>query len=154
MAKKILLESRSEPSCFTLSGISCHLQDYRLSFLLNQNLHAGFKKLDDFPGAFSLYYYTDEECRNSFYLLSNRSEGMILFPELKQTDFIMLVDGPFKKARLDRMLKTIRAIPNVLTAFEIQVGSLKNFPGFLADLEIHLMNIKKGSLPKSLLNKK
>ena len=66
----------------------------------------------------------------------------------------MLVDGPFKKARLDRMLKTIRAIPNVLTAFEIQVGSLKNFPGFLADLEIHLMNIKKGSLPKSLLNKK
>jgi hypothetical protein len=143
MAKKTVLESRSDPSGFTLAGISCHLKDYRLSFLLNQNLPAGFKKMEDFPGAFSLYFYVDEECRNSFYLLSNRNDEKILFPELKQTDFIMLVDGPFKKARFDRMLKKIRAIPNVLTAFEIQAGSLKNFPGFLSDLEIHFMNIKK-----------
>ncbi|MEI8006139.1 MAG: IPExxxVDY family protein [Bacteroidota bacterium] len=151
MAKKIVLESRTEPSCFTILGISCHLKDYRLSFLLNQNLPADFKKMDDFPGGFSLYFYLDEECRNSFYLLSNRSEEKILFHELKQTDFIMLLDGPVKKARLDRMLKTIRAIPNVLTGFEILVDSLKNFPGFLADLELHLMKIKKDSKPKSIL---
>jgi hypothetical protein len=143
MAKKILLESPAEPSSFTIIGISCHLKDYRLSFMLNQSLPAGFKKMEDFPGVFSLYLYRDEECRNSFYLLSNRNEERILFPELKQTDFIMLVDGPFKRARLDRMLKTIRAIPNVLTAFDIQVGSLKHFPGFLADLELHLMAISR-----------
>jgi hypothetical protein len=145
MAKKILLESRTEPSSFTILGVSCHLKDYRLSFLLNQKLPADFKKMEDFPGVFSLYFYADEECRNFFYLLSNRSEEKILFTELKQTDFIMLVDGPVKKARLDRILKTIRAIPNVLTAFEIQVGSLKNFPGFLADLELHFMAISKES---------
>lgn len=143
MAKKILLDSRTESSCFTILGISCHLKDYRLSFLLNQNMPADFKKMEDFPGLFSLYFYLDEECRNSFYLLSNRNEEKILFPELKQTDFILLVDGPVKKARLDRMLKTIRAISNVLTAFEIQVASLKNFPGFLADLELHFMAISK-----------
>lgn len=143
MAKKIILESRSDPSFFTIIGISCHLKDYRLSFLLNQNMPADFKKMTDFPGVFSLYFYVDEECRNSFYLLSNRNEEKLLFPELKQTDFIMLLDGPVKKARRDRMLKTIRAIPNVLTAFDIQVGSLKNFTGFLADLELHFMAISK-----------
>jgi hypothetical protein len=145
MAKKIILESRTEPSWFTLTGVSCHLKDYRLSFLLNQKLPAGFKKMDDFTGNYSLYFYLDEECRNSYYLISNRSEEKVLFPELKQTDFIMLVEGPFKKTRLDRLLKTIRTIPNVLTAFEIQVGSLKNFSGFLSDLELHLMKIKKES---------
>ncbi|MCX6286934.1 MAG: IPExxxVDY family protein [Bacteroidetes bacterium] len=142
MAKKIMLESRAEASFFTLAGVSCHLKDYRLSFLLNQNLHTGFRKMDDLTGNLSLYFYLDEECRNSYYLICNRSEEKVLFPELKQTDFVMLVEGPFKKTQLDRLLKTIRAIPNVLTAFEIQVSSLKNFSGFLADLELHLMKIK------------
>ena len=152
MAKKILLESHTEPSYFTLAGVSCHLKDYRLSFLLNRKLPAGFKKMDDFTGNYSLYFYFDEECRNSYYLISNRSEEKVIFPELKQTDFILLVEGPFKKTRLDRLLKAIRTIPNVLTAFEIQVGTLKNFSGFLSDLELHFMKIKKDSKSKISLN--
>jgi len=148
-----MLQSRAEHSFFTFAGVSCHLQDYRLSFLLNQKLFAGFKKIDDFTGNYSLYFYLDEECRNSYYLISNRSEEKILFPELKQTDFLLLVEGPFKKNQLDHLLKTIRTIPNVLTAFEIQVSSLKNFPGFLADLELHLMNTKKESKLKPAFTK-
>lgn len=153
MAKKIMLESRSEHSSFTFAGVSCHMKDYRLSFLLNQKLSAGFKKMDDFNSHYSLYFYPDEECLNSYYLISNRSEEKILFPELKQTDFLMLVEGPFKQARLDHLLKTIRTIPNVLTAFEIQVSSLKNFPGFLADLELHFMKMKKDGKFKSAFTK-
>lgn len=154
MAKKIMLESRSEASFFTLAGISCHLKDYRLSFLLNRELEASFKKVDDLPGDYSLYFYADEECRNSFYLISNRNEEKVLFPESKQTDFLLLVEGPFKKIQLDKLLKAIRTIPNVLTSFEIQIGTLKNFPGFLTDLELHFMNIKKDNKSHSPLTKK
>ena len=144
MARKILLESRAEPSWFTLAGISCHLKDYRLSFLLNQKLPASFRKMDDFPGNYGLYYYADEESRNSYYLISNRNEEKVLFQELKQTDFVLLVEGPFKKIQLNRLVSSIKAIPNVLTAFEIKTESLKNLSVFLADLELHFMNIKKG----------
>ncbi|MEI7490783.1 MAG: IPExxxVDY family protein [Bacteroidota bacterium] len=154
MAKKIMLESRSEASFLTIAGVSCHLKDYRLSFMLNQKLHAGFRKMDDLPGNYSLYYFVDEECRNPYYLISNRNEEKILFPELKQTDFILMVEGPFKKIQLNRLLSSVKAIPNVLTAFEIKPESLKNFPGFLADLEIHFMNIKKESKSNSGLVKK
>ena len=154
MAKKIMLESRSEASYFTLAGISCHLKDYRLSFLLNQKLHADLKKMDDMPDDYSLYFYTDEECRNTYYLISNRNEEKVLFPELKQTDFLLLVEGPFKKAQLDKLLRAIRTIPNVLTSFDIQMGTLKNFPGFLSDLEIHFMNIKKDNKSHSTHTKK
>ena len=154
MAKKIMLESRSEASYFTLAGVSCHLKDYRLSFLLNQKLQAEFKKMDDLPGEYSLYYYADEECRNTYNLISNRNEEKVLFPELKQTDFLLLVEGPFKKVQLDKLLKAIRTIPNVLTTFEIQMGTLKNFPGFLSDLELHYMNIKKDHRSHSTNTKK
>jgi hypothetical protein len=154
MAKKIMLESRAEASYFTIAGISCHLPDYRLSFMVNQNLPASFRRMDDFGGSYSLFFYRDDECRNSYYLISNRSEEKALFPELKQTDFIMLVEGPFKKVQLDRLLKTIRTIPNVLTSFEIKAESLRNFSGFLSDLELHFMNINRDIKPKSIHNQK
>jgi len=154
MAKKIMLDSRAEPSYYSLAGISCHLKDYRLSFLLNQLLHASFSKMEDLKGSYSLYFYPHEECRNSYYLIGNRNEEKLLFQELKQTDFVLLVEGPFKKNQFNRMINSIKTIPNVLTAFEIKPEILKNFPGFLADLELHFMNIKKDNKIKLIMSKK
>ena len=145
MAKKFILETRSEPAYFSLAGISCHLKDYRLSFLINQKLLTGFRKMDDFAGKYSLYLYRDEECRNSFYLICNRGEETLLFPELRQADFLLLVEGPFKKVQLERLLRNLRTISNILASFEIQIGNLKNFQGFLDDLEMHFMKLGIGS---------
>lgn len=142
MAKKITLDSRAEP-LYSILGISCHLQDYRLSFLLNRKLRFGLRRTEDIYGVFSLYIFRDEECRVNYYLISNRGDEKALFPEHRQTDFIMLLEGPVKKAQLNKMLSAIKAIPNVLTAFEFNGDNLKNFPGFLSDLEMHMMNIHK-----------
>jgi len=153
MAKKIMLESRSELSRFTIAAIPCHLPDYRLSFLLNHKLSADLRKTDDLGGNYSLYFYRDDECRNSYYLISNRSDDKVLFPELKQTDFVLLIDGPVKKAHLNRILSNINSIPNVLKAFEVKAESLKNFTGFLADLELHFMKINKDNKQHSVFTK-
>jgi hypothetical protein len=142
MAKKIFLESRAEPTLFTLFGISCHLKDYRISYHLNQKLELSLVKLDDFLG-YSFYFCRDEDCFNSFYLLGNRGQELILLPDLKQTDFLLLVEGPVKKVQKDRLLEKIRGIPNVLTAFEVRFETIKNYNLMLADLELHLMNILK-----------
>jgi hypothetical protein len=150
MAKKFTLDARPEPAYYTLAGISCHLKDYRLSFLLNQAMGCDFIKMEDLPGGYSLYFYRDEECRNTYSLISNRSAEKILFPGLKQTDFILLVEGPYKKSQLNRLVNNLKTIPNILTAFEIQAQSLKNFAGFLDDLELHFMNIRKKAKLKSV----
>jgi hypothetical protein len=142
MAKKIFLETRSEPSLFTMFGISCHLKDYRLSYHLNHRLELSFVKMDDFLG-FSFYYCRDEDCFNSYYLLGNRSQESILLPDLKQTDFLLLVEGPFKKIQKERLLEKIRGIQNVLTAFEVRFETIKNYNVLLSDLELHHMNILK-----------
>jgi len=152
MAKKFHLETRSEPALFTLIGISCHIKDYRLSYLLNLQLELNFRKMEDLvssaaaqrePEPFSLYYCRDEDQFNAYYLLSNRGQESVLVNELKQTDFILLVEGPFKKSQLETLLSTVRLIPQVLTCFEIKFSTLKNFENILTDLELHYMNISR-----------
>ncbi|MCK9203603.1 MAG: IPExxxVDY family protein [Bacteroidales bacterium] len=153
MAKKISSGTQSEPTFYNLFGISCHLKDYRLSYLLNRSLDLEFTKMDDFQG-FSFYFCRHEECFNAYYLLANRTPESILLPELKQTDFILLVEGPFKKIQKERLLENIKSIPNVLTSFEIRFSTIKNYEAILTDLEIHYMNIIKDSKLKYSLTKK
>ncbi|MEI6455458.1 MAG: IPExxxVDY family protein [bacterium] len=163
MAKKFHIETRSEPAVFTLIGISCHIKDYRLSFLLNHELELGFGKLEDFvvtmaatgePDSFSFYFCRDEDQFNTYYLLSNRGQESLLVTELKQADFLLLVEGPFKKTQLDALLASIKKIQQVLTCFEIKFSTIKNFENLLTDLELHLMNIKKESKIRYISPKK
>jgi len=154
MAKKFQIETRSEPALFTLIGISCHIKDYRLSYLLNQKVELNFQKMEDMVSStaaqrksdtFSFYYCCDEDQFNTYYLLSNRGQESVLVNELRQTDFLLLVEGPFKKSQLDTLLKTIRLIPQVLACFEIKFPILKNFENILTDLELHYMTISRES---------
>ncbi len=147
MAKKVLLDNRAEPGLFTLFGISCHLKDYRLSYHLNLGLELGFVKLDDFRG-FSFYFFRDEDSFISYYLLGNRGQEAILLPDLKQTDFLLLLEGPVKKLQKDYLLAGIKEIPNVLTAFEVRFETIRNYASMLNDLELHFMNIMKETKPK------
>ena len=150
MAKKILHDTHAEPLGYILIGISCHLKDYRLSFLLNKRLEFGFTKQQDLtialtdrkePADFSFYYYKDEDQGNSYWLLANRNEEYVLLPELKQLDFLLIVEGECKKNRKDSLIKVVSSIQNVLTAYEISLQGIRNFGNLLAEMEIHLKNI-------------
>jgi hypothetical protein len=147
MPRKVTLRTRSEPTSFTLFGISCHLQDFRLSYHLEKDLGLAVEKLDDFRG-YSFYYYRDEDCMNLYYLLGNRGEEAILLPDLKQTDFLLLVEGPFKKSQKEKLLKQVRDIPHVLTAFEVRFETIRNYETMLDDLELHFMTIMKDKKTK------
>jgi hypothetical protein len=98
--------------------------------------------------SFSLYSYQDEDQRNSYYLIANFSQDIVLIPEFKHTDFILVIEGDLKKQAKDSMLKEIRSIPKILTAFEIKVSDIKNPETFLTDLEMHITNIHKESKQK------
>ena len=152
MAKKIVLETRSEPAFFTLIGISCHLLDYRLIYDFNHKMDFNFIKESDFirsgipaenNSTFSFYFYKDEDQRRSYYLLSNRSREGFLFPTLKQADFLLVIEGFFRKAHKENFLSSVRSIPKVITAFEVKSTELKHLESFLFDLELHIMQINK-----------
>lgn len=137
-----MLDLRAEPVQFALFGISCHLKDYRLSYHLNQSLELTLVKMEDFRG-FSFYHCRDEDHFNIYNLLGNRGQESILLPDLRQTDFLMIVEGPFRKPQKEHFLGRTRSIPHVLTAFEIRPETIRNQALLLSDLELHLMNIRK-----------
>ena len=133
------------------------MMDYRLIHLLNKEPGFNFSKEDDLKinvsakiqvASFSLYSGRDEDQRNSYYLIANFSQDIVLIPEFKHTDFIMLIEGDFKKQRKDTLLKAIRSVPKVLTAFEIKVTDIKNPETFLTDFEMHITDIRKENKQK------
>ena len=65
-------------------------------------------------------------------------------PEV-QMDFLLIIEGGFKKTRKDGMLQNIRNIKNVLASYEIRFSELKNFENLLMDLELHMIKILKPS---------
>ncbi len=152
MARRIFLDIHSESSSYILVGLSTQLKDYRLSFLLNKIPGLHFSRLEELsvaiPGEkdvaiYSLYTSSNEETFNTYYLLSNRSGDQFLVPSLKQTDYLMLIEGPFKKQQKDELLLALRAIPNLLLAAEVNPMTVKLFETLITDLEIHIMNINK-----------
>jgi len=152
MTKKILLKTRSEPAVYTLIGIACHLMDYRFLYWLNCEPGFNFIKEADlkigFPGldhsvAFSFSSYYDEDHRNSYYLVSNFSGVVVLLSEFRQIDFILLIEGDFKKKQKDALMAIIRSIPKVLTAYEIKLTDIKNAESFLTDVEMHVSEIRQ-----------
>ena len=151
MAKRILLDIHSSPAWYTLEGISCHLRDYRLSYLLNEHLGFRLVRLPDLPylpaGArepvpFSLYRWRDEEHDNTYYVVANRAEEALLAPQVRQADFLLLIEGPFKKKQEEELLSALRKVPNILLAFPVTFAAVKNHESILTDLELHLNDLQ------------
>ena len=86
---------------FNLIGISCHEKDYRLCWAINQSLKISLEKEDENlevlsnktkgMSSHSLYYYKNEDTKNEFYLIKNRSSFGILIPEQSQADYLLMI---------------------------------------------------------------
>lgn len=154
MAKRLFLEVHAGSGYYTLLGLSTQLKDYRLSFLLNKLPGFRFSRFDDLlipvpdeeqPVPFSVYTSSDEEHFNTYTLLSNRSSDHVLVPSVRQADFLLMVEGPFKKQQKDDLLKALRTVPNMLLAAEINPSSVKQFESLISDLELHMMKSAKNN---------
>ncbi len=120
---------------FDLIGISCHSRDYRLCWALNQQLGTALAKreedIDHKPrrqnevSAHSFYEYQDEDDRVEYFLLANKSGSSMLVPEQKQADYLLLLRNNYV-VEIAELIARIKAIDIVLTAFRIEVDTLKS----------------------------
>jgi hypothetical protein len=153
MPKKFKLDVDFENET-VLIGISSHLKDYRLVWLINKQL--GFKliKIKDFSyktnkpkkeKKFSCYYFQDESNISSYFLLSNHSnlDNSNLINEHKQTDYILFCENPSQNKNIKLLISDIKKTPNILTAYEISQFEIKYINNIISDLELHINNIEK-----------
>jgi hypothetical protein len=125
---------------FELIGISCHEKDFRLCYELNNHLEIDLTRIKDLEiviknvkGTYSLFEYLDEENRLDYYLISNRSEKGILIPEHKSIDFLLQLKGVTSDEIVEELITKICSISLVLTAYKINVNTLKSKQNLIFD---------------------
>lgn len=151
MVRKYYLEN-AEDWEFQMLGITTAMKDFRLAYYLNKLVYLDLARSEDLPAEiqglskplnFSFYSWEEPGAALCFYLISNRSANTFLIQEHKQADYFLVIKGAFSLESVTRFLKTIRQIPNVITAYKINVRSDKKVDTFLTEMELHTVKIKQ-----------
>jgi len=148
MAKKTIFKLQFETD-FRIVGLFCSERDYRISWLINQQLLFNLKRTPDFEyvparsneqSSFSVFFYYDESCRREYYLVNNRSGmGSSLFLTPPGLDYLLLVkldDDRFDSAPL---LSKLRAISQLSAAYVLDDMLGKTKEPFLYDFEMFVL---------------
>lgn len=150
---KFILEDTFDEALYTLIGIHCRLEDYRLAYLVNKYLGITLnrKRTDlDFENgqvSYSIYEWEDhkqlitwslvsnvcktEELQNRDYKsLFDTQEKIIktfhLLPEHKTVNYLLKIESEFSFSKEKYILDRILNIPQVATAYSIDSSQLKS----------------------------
>lgn len=121
---------------FILFAISCPLRDYRLCYFLNKHTglnlyktteHEAWLGASQMPSYFSRFAQVNERSGTEYYLISNKGcEGGFLVPEMRHSDYFLVVRNFIDDEDLEALQAGINAIPEVLVASEISPEKLKS----------------------------
>lgn len=122
---------------FILLAITSPLKDYRLCHYINKytslNLykseteHTVYLGNNNEESHFSRFVYMENDAETEYYVLANRScEGNFLIPELKTTDYFIVIKNFIDDEDLEALQEGLNAIPEVLVASEISPEKLKS----------------------------
>ncbi len=164
MAKKKGTLSGNYENEFSIIGVACHLNYYRIAHFLNKIPNFNFSRFDDImiyqknnenPLGFPFYYFYDIENLTSFHFIANRSIDGILINDWKQIDYLLITLGSDKNINLKSIIKQIKKIPNVLAASKMMIINKPDIENLMTDLELHLNEIYKREKEKEkeIMNK-
>jgi len=151
---KLVLDDVFEEALYTLIAIHCTIDDYRLAYLLNKylgiNLVRKSKDLDynKDKSAYSIFEWEDNKQLTTWSLVSNicktyealpqnnqqslfNTQEQItktfnLIPEYKGVNYFLKIDNDNNFSKEAYILSSILNIPQVATAFSVDVNQLKS----------------------------
>lgn len=133
MAKKkqfLVIENEID---FILIGIVSHAKDYRLCFELNKQLDIFLEKTDDLElknkkpeSSFFSVSSCENEDENKIFIISNKSAGQFLIPDLKQWDYFFMIKGLIREKEKSNLIENIKVSKIVALASEIDPFKVKS----------------------------
>ena len=132
MAKKQFIDVAFD---FTIWGINSSMEDYRLCLHLNQYLKWNFKRVHDIEfyspqiksnKHFNAYKFKNEVDFYTLEFIQNKNSGNILIPELKNIDFLFLLNGEDDYFDREEFTNLLMKTPGVQSVMSIEVNSLKS----------------------------
>jgi hypothetical protein len=130
---KAKIHNITEEDDFKLIAIATHLNDYKISWLLNEEMNCKFRQSNDLQTTdqqnntttkFGVYVYEDGT-DSVFTLYSNHAGNAILLKSIKNIDYILKYQGPLSESQIKQFLDKIRKLKNILTVIEIDKSKLK-----------------------------
>lgn len=125
---------------FFLFGITCGERPYRVCWALNQQLNASFSKEPDKdvktknskePVYHEVFFSRNENRCADYRVIVNKSGSHFFASEYKYADYLLMMQGEISWEEKEVLLKKIKSIPFVQTAFEISPQRLKEKENFL-----------------------
>jgi hypothetical protein len=118
---------------YILLGINTSLKSYRLAWNLNKVLGIDLKRKATVEAGISgrekadfTFFSTFVTRENAQYrLIENRSGVQLFIPEHPRADFLLVVDQS-PETEKDSLIKGLRSIPFISTAFAIDIDGLKS----------------------------
>lgn len=138
---------------FKLIGLVSVLEDYRLAYFLNKNLGWSLvkSKFDlDFrnragQGNYPVFEFDQDSIGLEIKLINNKYSGVIsksetevyglfdqiehttyLIPEKKNIDYLIKLSGEINDHTLEKIIETIKNIPQVQTSYNLEVKDIKS----------------------------
>lgn len=119
---------------FLLFGICSQSKDYRLVWIINKNLCLELKRTEDvIPDGlnrFALFSFEKKETRQKHFLVANKNENGLFMKELKQIDYLFIVEGNEKTVDSDHLLLQIKQSETVLAVYKLNAGIIKTMQHF------------------------
>ena len=151
MAKILTLDVEEEQQ-FKLIGLISPEPDFKLAFLINKHCSFYFQRAEQdvsfvdpkskAKSSFALYEYNDENLMQEWFLVANKftkkengtadllgtqaTINSFLVKDHKQADYFIQTDIDCVPSLFRTVLKSIKAIPNVIAAYEIDPENLKH----------------------------
>ncbi|MGK6350651.1 IPExxxVDY family protein [Parapedobacter sp. DT-150] len=121
---------------FILIAVTSPLKDYRLCYFINKVTGLKLAKIDDYeirmPAPigytyFSRYVACAATADTEYYLLANKGvEGAVLVPEMRHSDYFLMIKNFIDDEDLAALLDRVSAIDEVVVASEISPQKLKS----------------------------
>ncbi len=144
-----------EEDPFVLIGIHASVEPYRMAFLINRHLKISFKReardqdvnMQEYVAQFPVYLYEDVEHNVNLILVANHckaqhkevsSSGSLfdneeptvvkttLIKEYRKVDYLIKIEKDAEHYPLEKLLKDIIEIPQVISVYEIDYLSIKH----------------------------
>lgn len=158
--KKILLDDFFEEEQFSLIGIHCTIEDYRLAYLINQVLDLQLKRNKDDvcftkdKSRFTLFDFDEKQQHVTYHLVSNickvkqeqnqslnslfgnenfGSTTHYLLPEYKKVNYLLKIETDLTINKEKQIISKLLKIPQVVTAYSIDVDTLKTKNNLIFD---------------------
>lgn len=150
---RLFLDDSIDEMQYTLIGIHCRLEDYRLAYLLNQYLGISLKRrktdldLDNGKESYSIFEWEDirhlvawnmvsnickteeiqkKEYKSLFGVQNKITKTLHLLPDYKTVNYLLKIETEYSKSKEKYIVDAILSIPQIATAYSIDPGQLKS----------------------------